>query len=255
MRGEKEEAGTRELFLEDAYLREFDARVLRIAGREVWLERTAFCPGGAGQPHDKGSLGVGPIEARVVDVQRRDGEIVHVTDNPIPETVGRLVGVLDWERRYSHMRYHTALHVLCAVLGRDFGVEVTGGKIYADRARVDFSPPEDRGEWTPEIADEIERAANRELAKESPVSVHEPPPDTEEPAHESFASDRPDPVRVVEIPGTDARLDAGLHVANTEEVGRIRITHHKNRNNRKSFGSKVRATGTGERVEFVLEDL
>ncbi|MDN5697918.1 MAG: alanine--tRNA ligase-related protein, partial [Rubrobacter sp.] len=96
-----EEAVSGELFLHDAYLREFDARVTRVSGREVLLEHTAFYPGGGGQPHDKGELKVGPIEARVVDVQRREGEIVHVTDTPIPHTVEHLVGELDWERRYA----------------------------------------------------------------------------------------------------------------------------------------------------------
>jgi Ser-tRNA(Ala) deacylase AlaX len=219
----KEDAKTRELFLDDAYLREFDARVRRIAGREVWLEHTAFYPGGSGQPHDKGTLGVGPVEARVVDVQRRDGEIVHVTDNPIPETVGHLVGVLDWERRYAHMRNHTALHVLSAVLRREFGAEVSGGKVYPDRARVDLSLPDSGLEWTADLATEIERSANLELAKEHPVSTHEPPSGE---------------------PGIEVRADGGIHVANTREVGRISIKSHE---------SKGRAGSARERIEFVLE--
>lgn len=234
---------TGELFLRDSYLREFDARVVRVSGREVWLEHTAFYPGGGGQPHDKGTLRVGPVEARVVDVQRRDGEIVHVTDNPIPETVGHLVGELDWERRYAHMRYHTALHVLSAVLWRDFGARVTGGKMYADRARMDFSFP---GEWTAEVVGEIAHSANRELARERPVAVYELSP--EEAAgrpelirtRESLVPEELDSVRVVEIEGLDAQADGGTHVANTGEVGGLEITSHK---------SKGREN---KRVEFVL---
>lgn len=234
---------TGELFLRDAYLREFDARVVRVSGREVWLEHTAFYPGGGGQPHDKGTLKVGPVEARVVDVQRRDGEIVHVTDNPIPETVGHLVGELDWERRHAHMRYHTALHVLSAVLWRDFGAKVTGGKMYADRARMDFSFP---GEWTAEVVGEIERSANRELSRKSPVRVYELSP--EEAAkrpelirtRESLVPEEIDSVRVVEIQGIDAQADGGTHVSNTREVGQLSIKSHK---------SKGR---DNKRVEFVL---
>lgn len=240
MRGE---AMTGELFLRDAYLREFDARVVRVSGREVWLEHTAFYPGGGGQPHDKGTLKVGPVEARVVDVQRRNGEIVHVTANPIPETVGHLVGELDWERRYAHMRYHTALHVLSAVLWRDFGAKVTGGKMYADRARMDFSFPD---EWTAEVVREIERSANRELSRECPVTVYELPP--EEAAgrpelirtRESLVPEEIDSVRVVEIQDIDAQADGGTHVADTREVGQLSITSHK---------SKGR---DNKRVEFVL---
>lgn len=239
----REGAATGELFLEDSYLREFDARVIRVAGREVWLEHTAFYPGGGGQPHDKGTLAVGPIQARVVDVQRRDGEIVHVTDKAIPETVGHLVGELDWSRRYAHMRHHTALHVLSAVLERDFGAKVAGGKIYPDRARLDFSYPAEMNE---EALAEIERSANRELAKDSPVSVYEL--SSEEAAarpelaraRESLVPEEIESVRVVEIEGIDAQTDGGTHVSNTAEVGEIRITTHKNRGR------------DNKRVEFTL---
>lgn len=239
----REGAATGELFLEDSYLREFDARVVRVAGREVWLEHTAFYPGGGGQPHDKGTLGVGPIQARVVDVRRRDGEIVHVTDHAIPETVGHLVGELDWFRRYAHMRHHTALHVLSAVLRRDFGAKVAGGKIYPERGRVDFSYPT---EITDEISAEIARSTNRELAKESPVSVYEL--SSEEAAarpeivraRESLVPEEIESVRVVEIEGLDAQSDGGTHVSNTAEVGEIRITSHKSRGR------------DNKRVEFTL---
>lgn len=234
---------TGELFLDDAYLREFDARVLRVAGREVWLEHTAFYPGGGGQPHDKGTLRVGPIEARVVDVQRRDGDIVHVTDNPVPETVGHLVGELDWERRYAHMRHHTALHVLSAVLWRDHGAKVTGGKMYADRARMDFSFP---GEWTAEVVAEIEASTNRELAGERPVSVYRLAPEEASGRTDlirtrtSLVPEEVEAVRVVDIEGVDAQADGGTHVDNTREVGEIEITSHK---------SKGR---DNKRVEFAL---
>jgi misacylated tRNA(Ala) deacylase len=83
---------TEELFLNDPYLREFDARVVKLAGREVILDRTAFYPGGGGQPPDKGTLSIGPVRANVVDARREGGGIVHVLDNPIPETVQELRG-------------------------------------------------------------------------------------------------------------------------------------------------------------------
>jgi misacylated tRNA(Ala) deacylase len=115
---------TKELFLEDSYTKEFEARIVKLEGREVILDRTTFYPGGGGQPPDKGSLGIGPIEAMVVDVRREGGEVVHVMDRPIPDTVRDLRGELDWGRRFAHMRYHTALHVLSGVIWRNFVYEL-----------------------------------------------------------------------------------------------------------------------------------
>src|SRR5918998_175809 len=151
---------TEELFLKDSYTKEFEARVVKLEGREVKLDRTAFYPGGGGQPPDKGSLGIGPINAMVV----------HVMDRPIPDTVRDLKGALEWERRFAHMRYHTALHVLSGVIWRNFDARVTGGQMRADRARMDFSFP---GEWTADVVGEIERLTNDALAEERPVKVYE----------------------------------------------------------------------------------
>ncbi|MDQ3794982.1 MAG: alanyl-tRNA editing protein, partial [Actinomycetota bacterium] len=160
---------TEELFLRDSYLKGFEARVVRVAGREVILDRTAFYPGGGGQPPDKGVLRVGPVRANVVDVRRSGAEIVHVLDNPVPDTVRDLKGELDWERRYAHMRHHTALHVLSGVIWRTFEAKVTGGQMRSDRARMDFSFP---GEWTAHVVGEIERLTNEALASARPVKVY-----------------------------------------------------------------------------------
>ena len=234
---------TDELFLKDAYLKEFSASVESLNGREVVLDRTAFYPGGGGQPADKGTLGVGPIHASVVDVRREEGSIVHVLDGAIPGTVKELNGALDWERRHAHMRYHTALHVLSAVMDGSFGARVTGGQMREGRARMDFSFP---GEWTAEVVGEIERLANEALALDRPVRVYEI---SREEALErpelirtqvNLVPERVKTVRVVEIEGIDAQADGGTHVANTKEVGRIEITNHKS----KGRGNK--------RVEFVL---
>jgi misacylated tRNA(Ala) deacylase len=234
---------TEELFLIDSYLQDFDARVEKLAGREVILERTAFYPGGGGQPPDKGTLGIGPVRASVVDVRREGGELIHVLDNPIPDTVRDLRGELDWERRYAHMRHHTALHVLSGVIWRNFEAKVTGGQMRADRARMDFSFP---GEWTTDIVGEIERLTNEALASARPVKVYELPreealknPDLIR-TQVNLVPERVKVIRIVEVEGIDTQADGGTHVAKTNEVGEMEITGHK---------SKGRQN---KRIEFVL---
>jgi misacylated tRNA(Ala) deacylase len=232
-----------ELFLKDSYVKEFEARVLKLEGREVRLDRTAFYPGGGGQPPDKGSLGIGPVEANVVDVRREGGEVVHVTGRAIPDTVRDLRGALTWERRFAHMRYHTALHVLSGTIWHNFDARVTGGQMRADRARMDFSFP---GEWTADVVGEIERLTNEALAEERPVRVYEL--GREEAlanpglirTQVNLVPERVRRIRVVEIQGLDTQADGGTHVANTREVGRMEITGHK---------SKGRLN---KRIEFVL---
>jgi misacylated tRNA(Ala) deacylase len=234
---------TEELFLGDSYLREFEAVVVELSGREVILDRTAFYPGGGGQPPDRGTLGIGPVHANVVDARREGRQVIHVLDNPIPDTVRELEGSLDWERRYGHMRHHTALHVLSGVIWRNFGAKVTGGQMRSDRARMDFSFPE---EWTTGVVGEIERLTNEALAEERPVKVYELPreealknPDLIR-TQLNLVPERVSMIRIVEIEGIDTQADGGTHVANTGEVGEIEITGHK---------SKGRQN---KRVEFVL---
>jgi misacylated tRNA(Ala) deacylase len=234
---------TEELFLKDSYLRKFEARVVRLAGREAIFGSTAFYPGGGGQPPDKGTLGVGPVRAKVIDVRRGGAEIVHVLDNPIPDSVRDLKGELDWERRYAHMRHHTALHVLSGVIWRNFEAKVTGGQMRADRARMDFSFP---GEWTVDVVGEIERLTNEALASARSVKVYGLP--REEAlmnadlirTQVNLVPERVRVIRIVEIEGLDTQADGGTHVANTREVGRMEITGHK---------SKGRQN---KRIEFVL---
>jgi misacylated tRNA(Ala) deacylase len=165
-------------------------------------------------------------------------------DKPIPNTVQELKCELDWGRRFTHMRYHTALHVLSGVIWRNFDARVTGGQMRADRARMDFSFP---GEWTVDLVGEIERLTNEALAEERPVRVYElerekalANPDLIR-TQVNLVPERVQRIRIVEIQGLDTQADGGTHVANTREVGRIDITGHK---------SKGRQN---KRIEFVLQ--
>ena len=241
---------TVELFLTDAYLRNFEARVLRLDGREIILDRTAFYPGGGGQPADKGRLKVGPVGAAVVDVRREGANIVHVLDRRIPRTVECIGGELDWERRYAHMRCRTALHVLSGIVHKNFGAEVAGARIRAGvagaaRARLDFSFP---GDWSPETAGKIECLVNEALSGGRSVRFYElGPQEVPDGGWREYVLTRTEPavenvreVLVVEIEGSAARTDGGTHVANTREVGELEITGHESRG------------GQRKRLEFTL---
>ena len=179
----------------------------------------------------------------MVDVRREGGNVVHVLDKGIPDTVRDLKGELDWERRFAHMRYHTALHALSGVIWQNFDAKVTGGQMRADRARMDFSFP---GEWTADVVGEIEGLVNEALAERRPVRVYKLPREAalENPdlirTQVNLVPERVKMVRIVEIEGLDTQADGGTHVANTEEVGEVEITGHK---------SKGRQN---KRVEFVL---
>ena len=208
------------------------------------LDRTAFYPGGGGQPPDRGTLGVSALSTlawwtRGAKAARSSTSSI----TPSPTRCGSSEGSLDWERRYGHMRHHTALHVLSGVIWRNFGAKVTGGQMRSDRARMDFSFPE---EWTTGVVGEIERLTNEALAEERPVKVYELPREEalENPdlirTQVNLVPERVRMIRIVEIEGIDTQADGGTHVANTGEVGEIEITGHK---------SKGRQN---KRVEFVL---
>ena len=219
------------LYDTDAYLREFGARVTAQEGQNIALDRTAFYPGGGGQPCDRGALiHSGQVHA-VTEVRRVEGVTWHaILGTPLP--VGaRVLGHLDWQRRHALMRTHTALHVMSAVVFRDFGKQVTGGDMKPLAGRLDF---EFEG-LTLDIANEIERRINAEVAAAREVRVAILPRD------EAFAipdlirtkvSLLPEGVtriRVVEIVGLDLQADGGTHVAVTSEIGAVTLVGHESK--------------------------
>ena len=219
------------LCYDDSYLNEFDATVVEATADGVILDRTAFYPGGGGQPSDTGVLVHGDTETPVTKVSREDGEYVHRIDGTPPETGAAVHGRIDWDRRYELMRTHTALHVLCGIVWRDYGARVTGSDMKPLTARMDF----ELEHMTADFAHEVEEAVNGELAEGHEVVIETLP------REEAFRI--PDlirtkinllpesirEVRTVHIVGIDLQADGGTHVANTGEVGRIKVVKHESK--------------------------
>ena len=221
---------TEQLYLRDSYLREFAAKVVAhdIGNNAVQLDRTAFYPGGGGQPCDIGKLRKGQDEYAVVKVMRGN---LHVIKGPLPPLGSDVRGLIDWERRYKLMRTHTAMHVLCGLVWRDYKASVTGGNMAILSGRMDF----EFARLAPEVVADIEEKINIEVAAARDVKVRILP--------RSAAFAIPDlirtkinllpeaikEVRTVEIVGLDLQADGGTHVANTREVGAIRISKYKSK--------------------------
>ncbi len=219
------------LYLSDSYLREFEATVIDSRPDEVLLDRTTFYPGGGGQPCDLGDLRSDGASWVVKAVRKEGDAIWHVLDRPAPPAGARVRGVLDWERRYQLMRTHTAMHILCGVIWRDYGASVTGGNMEPLRGRMDFEFERMRQELVREIEDRV----NREVEAARPVRVAILPraeafqiPDLIRTKINLLPQDIAQ-VRVVEIVGLDLQADGGTHVANTSEVGPLRILEYKSK--------------------------
>ena len=210
----------------DAYLRSFTAMVTAVDGDgRVALNRTAFYPTGGGQPHDTGTLRWSGGQAEVTAVAKQGDDVWHALDGAAPPVGTEVEGEIDWDRRYSLMRTHTALHVLCGVIWNQWGTAVTGGNMEPGSARMDFEfDPLPEG-----FGPKVEELVNTELARSRPVEI------TFLPRSEAILDEAlirtkinlvPESVaaiRVVDIVGLDKQADGGTHVANTAEVGRIRV--------------------------------
>jgi len=215
------------LFRSDAYLRECEALVVGVNDRGgILLDRTIFYAAGGGQPGDGGSLeidGLGEVAIATTVFGDSKAEIVHVPATPLAAlpTVGAPVRCrLDWDRRYGHMRVHTALHLLSAVLA----YPVTGGQIGADQGRLDFDIP-DAGIDKDEVAEKVNAMiAGGHAVRESWITDEEL---LTQPDLVKTMSVKPPMgtgrVRLIEIVDCDLQPCGGTHVATTDEIGAIAI--------------------------------
>jgi misacylated tRNA(Ala) deacylase len=223
------------LYQTDSYLQSFDAQISGIdeENHGVLLDRSAFYPGGGGQPSDGGSLTFEGSTHQLKRVKKVNGQVVHFLEREVTlPVVGTPVqGKIDWAHRYQLMRTHTAMHILCGVIFRDYGASVTGGDMDPLKGRMDF----EFETMHKDLVQAIEEAINQEVSNARPIRVDILP---REEAFQipdlirtkiNLLPEGIEEVRIVEILGLDLQADGGTHVKNTREVGHIRVTDYKSK--------------------------
>jgi len=226
---------TKRLYMTDSYIKEFEAKVTEVIEDKhaVVLDQTAFYPGGGGQGFDTGEIIYQDTNLPVRRAKIVDGKLLHILDEKqtLPHEGGTVCGKINWERRYQLMRTHTAMHILCGRIFRDYGVLATGSNMDPLKGRMDFEFENLSGEFV----QKIEGAMNEEVKASRPVktAIH-----TREEAFKipdlirtkiNLLPPHITEVRTVEIVGLDLQADGGTHVKNTSEVGQIQITDYKSK--------------------------
>ena len=224
---------TKLLYHENSYTYECTAKVVDVEGDEVALDATVFFPGGGGQMADQGTISWDgqQWQANVIAMNKRDDVVWHTLDCTPPAVGTEVVGTIDWDFRYRMMRTHTALHILCGTIWKEFGVQVTGGQMYPDRARMDFAMEN----LNKERVTYIEQKINEAVEADYPIRVYTLP------REKAFAipdlirtkinllPPQIEDIRIVEIVGLDLQADGGTHVRHTKEVGEISIVKTENK--------------------------
>ncbi|MGC8831346.1 MAG: alanyl-tRNA editing protein AlaXM [Thermoproteota archaeon] len=226
------------LYMDDSYMREFDARVIEVQGDNVVLDRTAFHPRGGGLPDDSGVFLREEVAVKVVQVFSEGGRVLHSAPGHGLNVGDAVKGVLDWERRYLIMRMHTGIHALASVFNRRIGALITGNQVNVDKSRLDLNLEKmDRA-----LIDDVFNETNRELASGRNVKIYYLPRDEalKIPGIVKLAEAAPPNVerlRIVEIEDLDIQADGGPHVANTREVGELVLLkiENKGKNNRRVY--------------------
>ncbi len=221
--------------MQDNYIRSFEAKVIKVLDDSVVLDRTAFYPEGGGQSGDRGMLTSESTSIQITATKKEQGEIKHISNESIPFEVGSVVeGVLDWDYRHECMRFHTAQHVLSRYLQIHYDLVTVGNMIKPGESRADYSPLEQFGE---EMKREVEKGVNEILDKNLSVEIRFMPRSeaieflTKWGYQKRYLEMVPKSVkdfRVLIIDDYDAASCAGTHVANTSEIGRLRIGKSKN---------------------------
>ena len=222
---------THRLELDDQSLREWDATVLHVTDetdgeRGIVLDRSAFYPGGGGQPPDHGTLLWQGVQTRITGTRKGDDlYLIPAEGDPLPPAGTAVTGAIEDDRRTMLMRTHSGLHVLCGVVFRDFGALVTGGNMEPGEARMDFNLPE----VPPDFKAKLEELVNTEVTADRAVAVKVLPrtealalPDIIRTQSNLIPADEQE-IRIVDIVGLDVQADGGTHVASTRQIGRVQV--------------------------------
>lgn len=237
---------TEKVYLVDSYLEELEAKVVSVNINDVVLDKTIFYPAGGGQPNDTGLLVINGIEYKVMDLRKNGADIIHVCDKPVTAKSGDIAKcMIDWDRRYPCMRYHSALHTIDGIIEKHYNSGlITGGQIYTDRARIDVDMPDlsrekviEILEKTNSIAEEGHEISTREISIEEASKI--PRLSRTETGRKLLETLKT--VRVVVIEDVDTQADGGTHVKNTKELGRIELSKYENKGTRR------------KRIEIVLK--
>ena len=216
----------------NSYIKEFEAKVIESSNNEIILDQTAFYPGGGGQPCDIGTIFLNESNIEIDKVFRKGNFIVHSTKSTFTPSVGtKIKGIINWERRYQLMRTHTAAHILCGVIFRDYGAPVTGGNMQPLSARMDF----ELSHITADFAQNVEILINKEVLASHKIQIGS--------LNRDEALKKPSlirtkvnlipasvtEIRTIDIVGLDLQADGGTHVNNTNEVGNIKVVGHESK--------------------------
>ena len=159
------------LFQSDSYLKKFETKLINVdlESRILFLDKTTFYPGGGGQPCDMGTLSSNHVNFKVEKVKKQGDDILHYISGevPLPSIGSPMIGELDWDRRYKLMRTHTAMHILCGVVFRDYGASVTGGEMELLKGRMDF----EFATLHADLVHVIEKSVNLEIDNNREVRV------------------------------------------------------------------------------------
>ena len=213
-------------------MKNFQAKILEIIDNNIILNKTTFYPRGGGQLGDIGILKQADKEFTVLDTIKKEGKILHVLDDISLNKEIEVYGEINWETRYMNMRHHSAIHVLCGVMYRDFKALVTGGQINLDKARVDFDVEGINSENKGEIEEEVNKIIQQDIkikvkniSREEALNI----PDLVRTKPGMELVNRLKIIRIIEIENFDVQADGGTHVNSTKEIGKIEIGKIENK--------------------------